>query len=219
MGRASIRIRPGFAAALTATVLILTACGAGGEGVDDAESSQRPSTSESADQSPAESATPAKAESTDEDGMTLPGTELKYGETATLRIKGQGVVEVTVVRVDRAKPADLGGERIDLAKEEGYYIKSRITVVSHAEDEITTSSVHGDLVGRLTGDERAAPLPSATLKQCQYPLEPRLPEPGDSFQTCNPIVVPKAKPLQGVEYVRTDSPYNMWDGKPLVWRP
>lgn len=212
-----MRLRPGLAAAVTATVLILTACGSDsdGEGAD-GDSSESPSASESHDESPTESAT--TTEPTDDGGMTPPGTELKYGETATLQIKGQGVVEVTVVRVDPAKPADLGGEPIDLAKESAFYIKSRITVVSHGADEITTSSVHGDLVG-LTADGPAGPLPSATLEQCQYPVEPRLPEPGDSFQTCNPIIVPKGKSLQGVQYARTDSPYNLWDGEPLVWRP
>lgn len=213
-----MRIRPGLMAAVTTAVFVLASCGSDSDGTSggDEESPESPSASESADESPTESAT--TTEPTDDGGMTAPGTELKYGETATLQIKGQGVVEITVVRVDPAKPADLSGESIDLAKESAFYIKSRITVVSHGADEITTSSVHGDLVG-LTAAGPAGPLPSATLEQCQYPVEPRLPEPGDSFQTCNPIIVPKGKPLQGVQYARTDSPYNLWDGEPLVWRP
>lgn len=215
-----MRVSPGLAAALT--VIALAACGSGsegeGEGVDDGEFSESPSASESDGESPAESATSATTEPADEGGMTSPGTELRYGESATLQIEGQGVVEVTVVRVDPAQPADLSDESIDLSNEEAYYITSRITVVSHAQDEITTSSLNGDLVG-LTADGPAGPLPSATLEQCQYPIEPRLPEPGDSFETCNPIIVPKGTALQGVQYARTDSPYNLWDGEPLVWRP
>ncbi|WP_109506097.1 hypothetical protein [Nocardioides speluncae] len=216
-----MRIRSGIAAAATTVLALTAACTSGSDddGDGDSKPSASPSASESTEESPTDAPTEATGDPTGDGEMTAPGTQLKYGETATLEIKGSGVIELTVLRIDRAKPADLRGESVDLAADTVHYIRSRVTIVSHAKDGmVSTGDVAPDF-GGVTKTGFAGPLASSTLEQCQYPVEPRLPEPGDSFETCNPITVRKGEALVGAQYSRSDSPYNIWDGKPIVWRP
>lgn len=213
-----MRIRLGLAAALTVTAT-LTACDSGSGAADDPTDRSSPSassttpSSESSTESPTPSAEPT---------MTAPGTVLKYGETARLTLPGQGVIDLTVTRVEQGKPEHFrSDDSFDPSLDRAYYAHSEVEVVS-VEGTGMSSNVLLVAMAATYGPGRqfhGGPIPTeGKHRQCDYPKEPIDAAPGDTFATCNALAIPKGEQLNGIAFDVDGTPYARFGGKPVYWR-
>lgn len=216
-----MRIRLGLVAALAA-VLVIGGCGSDDTGGADDGASESPSSTSSESSSPtAPESSDATDEPTDEQTMTAPGTVLKYGETARLSLADQGVIDVTVVKVEKGKPEHFGSDdSFNPSLDQAYYARSEVEVVS-VEGIGVSSRVLFTMMTATYGPGRqlhGGPIPTdGKHRQCDYPEEPREAAPGDSFTTCNPLAVPKSDKLNGIAFDPEGTPYARFGGKPVYW--
>lgn len=216
-----MRIRLGLAAALS-TAVVLGGCGSDDTGGTDDGASESPSSTSAESSSPtAPESSDATDEPTDEPTMTAPGTVLKYGETARLSLPDQGVIDVTVTRVEKGKPGHFDSDdSFNASLDQAYYARSEVEVVS-VKGIGVSSRVLFAMMSATYGPGRqlhGGPIPTEGKHlQCDYPEEPVEAAPGDSFETCNPLAVPKSDRLNGIAFDPDGTPYARFGGKPVYW--
>ncbi len=182
-----------------AVVTALTLAGCGGSddgGTDDAA------------ETPSATPTPsATTEAPEGEEVTAPGTQLAFGDTATVahEVKDKEVLlDLTVESAVQGALDDFAGFDLDDPyKKRGHYYYVRVTVENSGEKR--TGGAPVPLWG-VSGEDtllRAVAFKSA-FKKC--PTEP-LPDtfkPGDAFKTCLVYLSPDKGSLEGVSYRPTE---------------
>ena len=199
--------RPRLSALAVVTALTLAACGGGDDADNAAETpsaTPTPSTS---------SAAPEGEEATAQ--VTAPGTQLAFGDVATVEheVKGEGtLLDITVESAVQGALSDFAGFDLDDPyKKRGHYYYVRVSVENSGKKRF--GGVPVPLWG-ISGENtllQAVAFKSA-FKKC--PTEP-LPDgfkPGDSFKTCLVYLSPNKGTLEGVSYRPTE------EFVPIEWR-
>ena len=147
--------------------------------------------------------------------VTEPGTQLEFGDTATLPHEVGKVGGVLGIRVDSASQGSIqdfaGFELDDPYKKRGNYFYVRVTVRNVGEEPL------GDIpvpLWGISGDNTLLQAVQFTSAFTTCPTEP-LPadfEPGDKFTTCLVYLSPNRGTLEGVSYRPTE------DYVPVEWR-
>jgi hypothetical protein len=190
--------RSGLSALTVVAALTLAACGGGDGNGDDA--------AETPNATPTPSTTTEAADEVDEE-VTAPGTQLAFGDVATVahEVKGKGtLLDLTVESAVQGALSDFAGFDLDDPyKKRGNYYYVRVTVKNSGEKRF--GGVPVPLWG-ISGDNtllQAVAFKSA-FKKC--PTEP-LPDgfkPGDTFKTCLVYLSPNKGSLEGVSYRPTE---------------
>ena len=190
------RARTALTVPLVSAALVLTGCSDSGEPKADASSSpSTPSASVSSD-------VPEGVELTD------PGSQLAFGDTATVdyQIRDQGsVLDLTVASAKQGLIKDFVGFAMNdpLTKNANYYYV-RVAVKNVGEKPL--GGVDVPLRG-ISGENVLLPPVKFTSAFKKCPTDP-LPEefgPGDTFRTCLVFLSPRKGSLEGVSYRPLDS--------------
>lgn len=223
--------------ALVSASLLLSACGeeakpqASPDLADESrQASSAPMTSEPAAVTPTPlnaepSQTPPPASSVpDPAGMTAPGTTLKIGETATVKLtessKRAGAVALTVTAVNKGTEAEL--KEIDkkgsFSGYTPYYIQIKVAAVDETSTYLHNLSISSsDFRGLLdNGQQAAAALLVIGWDKCKKPSGPRDFTPGTSFEVCIPAFSKGENPVVGVQYKNVHD--KRYKDKPIVWK-
>ena len=204
--------RPRRAVALRAATLLaassmaLSACSGG----DD------PSSTSADEESTSPEATPsATAEVPEGEDVTEPGTQLTFGDTATVAFEDEGQATALELRVDSAEQGSLedfeGFDLDDPYKKRGNYYYVRVMVKNSGKD--TIGDVPVPLWG-ISGENtllQAVEFKSSFGKCPTQPL-PKKFKPKDTFKTCLVFLSPDKGKLQGVSYRPTEQ------FVPIEWR-
>ncbi|SJM59351.1 hypothetical protein [Gulosibacter sp. 10] len=187
-----------------------------------------PATSEPAEPAP-EPSDPAPSGTSDPGGqsapsgeLTPPGTELSFGETATIDFtvgtQGQGLVEITPLSITKGSPQDteeLGDVDEDAKGNTPYFIEVEITGVDEASTSLEYYNVDSNLEGLFDNGERADRVYTSSWSKCPIEYFPSGFGPGVTFTTCIPVYsAGDEHEVTGLHYTRWDTDY---DSKPVVW--
>jgi hypothetical protein len=186
--------------------LTLAGCGGGndGEGNDAAET-------------PSATPTPSPTRAAEVDGVevTAPGTQLAFGDAATVEHEVQdktALLDITVESAVQGALSDFAGFDLDDPyKKRGNYYYVRVTVENAGDEPF------GDVPVPLWGISGTNTLLHAvqfTSAFTKCPTEP-LPagfKPGDKFKTCLVYLSPNRGTLEGLSYRPTE------DYVPIEWR-
>lgn len=201
------RSRPIRAASLLAVAaLALTSCSGGEDPVessDPAEAAESPSTS------------PSSTETPDGDTVTPPGTQLAFGDSATIDYEGKGTSTLLKLTVESAVQGSLddfeGFDLDDPYKRRGNYYYVRVQVKNAGKKAV--GDVPVPLWG-ISGDNtllQAVEFRSSFAKCPTEPLPAKF-KPKDTFKTCLVYLAPNKGKLQGVSYRPTEQ------YEPIEWR-
>ena len=147
--------------------------------------------------------------------LTEPGTQLTFGDTATVAHDAKGEATVLKLRVDSAEQGSLedfeGFDLDDPYKKRGNYYYVRVMVKNAGKD--TVGDVPVPLWG-ISGENTLLQAVEFKSSFAKCPTEP-LPAkfgPNDTFKTCLVFLSPDKGKLQGVSYRPTEQ------FVPIEWR-
>jgi hypothetical protein len=190
------------ASLLAAAALALTACSGG----EDPE--------ESSDDSSSSSPTPSPTEE-ENSKVTPSGTQLTFGDAATVEHESDGEETLLTMRVESAEQGSLddlqGFDLDDPYKKRGNYYYVRVQVKNAGKK--TVGGVPVPLWG-ISGDNTLLQAVEFKSSFAKCPTEP-LPDkfkPKDTFKTCLVYLSPDKGDLQGVSYRPTEQ------YAPIEWR-
>jgi hypothetical protein len=190
------------------SALLMTGCGGGEEGGAEG----------GADATPSASATPTPTTAVDlPEGVatTEPGSQLAFGDTATVAhpLRGKdAVLDLTVDSAVQGSLKDFAGFALDdRYKRRGNYYYVRVTVANAGETR--TGGFAVPLWG-ISGDNTLLQAVEFTssFKKCPTEKLPARFRPGDEFQTCLVYLSPEKGELEGLSYRPTD------EYVPIEWR-
>lgn len=191
-------------ALLAASALLLSACG--GESTDEAGPDPTPTPTTSAE-------VPEGAE------ITPPGTQLAFGETATVaheaRVDGankSSVLELTVDTAAQGSIKDFSGFNLDDPyRKNAHYYYVRVTVKNAGEEDLGGAAV--PLWG-ISGKNTLLPAVKFTssFKKCPTETLPKSFAPDAEFKTCLVYLSPDKGTLEGISYRPTE------EFVPIEWR-
>lgn len=198
-----IACRTRWVAMTAGAALALSACGGGSQ--DDADD----------DASPETASPTASVETPDEVELTEPGTQLRFGESATVdyELRRQGtILEVVVKNATRGSLKDFAGFNMTspYQKKANYYYV-RVSAENVGEDDLGGAAV--PLWG-ISGDNTLLPPVEFTssFKKCPTEPMPKKFGPGKTHETCLVYLSPNKGTLEGVSY----RPVESFD--PIEWR-
>ena len=174
-----------------AAALALSGCSDSGKPSTKASGSPSPSATESA------SETPAGVE------LTEPGSQLAFGDTATVsyKVRTQGtVLELTVTSALQGQLKDfVGFDMSDPLQKNASYYYVRVGVKNAGEEKL--GGVDVPLWG-ISGTNTLLPPVKFTsaFKKCPTDALPDAFQPGDTFRTCLVFLSPNKGTLEGVSY-------------------
>ncbi|HEY9563889.1 MAG TPA: hypothetical protein VIR30_08990 [Nocardioides sp.] len=213
--------RFGIATAATLALFSLSACGSDDSDSSGKETSKEPSptqTTPTQEATPTETATSAAPVETAEN--TPAGTELKIGDTAvvtTTYAKNEITVKLTVTEIVEGKSADLADLKLkqDVNTLAPFYVKVSGELVSGDAGSYDPAT---DIDG-LSGDRGASPLINfGTFTPCEDETFESDAKPGDVVESCTTQIVATGAKVDGAMYSDSDTDYDQFDGKPLIWR-
>ncbi len=193
-------------AALLASGLLLAGCSGGeDEPVAETEASSTPtqSTSESTSASPAG------------DDVTSPGTQLVFGDTATVEYEAKGrtaLLDLTVKSAEKGALGDFSGFDTEdpLVRNASFYYV-RVQVENAGKKPFGSAEV--PLWGISGANTLLPPVKfTSSFKTCPTETLPATFKPGAKFSTCLVFLSPRKGALEGVSYRPTV------DVTPIEWR-
>lgn len=197
--------------------------GAGaGESSDAAgDSTAEDSTAAASQESPSSAAAGAAGAAGE---LTAPGTTLKLGEAATLPIGRSKTDEAVVtVTVDSIKPVAASDVKElglgDDAKEyDLFYVEQTLELVSQKEDQKNLETLGGQFFTAMAGDTEATDIILMFgFDKCKVGklAEGKV---GEKITGCRIYGAPKGEKVTSVTYQPNNTPYDDFDGKPVVWK-
>lgn len=164
-----------------------------------------------------EAGSPSAEPTLTKEGLTVPGTHLHVGDSATVpRTDGNGVIRLTVTSIDEGRSRDLEDTGLaGAADKTPYYVSYEMTVVSGQgygmDMRHYLSAWSGDQqVGELVLFKRFPP-----CQEVNFPVDARA---GTSVSSCKAYVTDRgAAPVDLVEFDNDDA-YEGGDGTAVEWR-
>jgi hypothetical protein len=198
--------------------LTLAACGSGdgSEGADGADGGDG-GAQESPSAAPTPSGTEDTTETVDGEEVTAQGSQLAFGDRATVEHEVDGrstLLDLTVESAEQGTLSDFSGFDLDDPyKKRGHYYYVRVTARNSGDKRVGESPV--PLWGISDQNTLLRPVAfKSAFKKC--PTEP-LPagfKPGDTFKTCLVFLSPDKGSLEGVSYRPTEEYLPIeWHGK------
>ncbi len=236
--KSSSRARTWVVACACATTLGLASCGSDDDTTTVEPAANEEASSENAEPAPTtaedtavetEEATESEdsaAETEGEDSppgeATAPGTELKFGDPATVEFTyadEPGLINVTVTSIEKGEEADL--EPLDLGDQASgltpYYINIEIEGADASSEALTYASVDGAFDGLLADGSGAQSLSIiGDFEPCDSTDLGEFGE-GTTVTTCVPYLASGDAAVESATYRAYDSPYDSLDGEPIVW--
>ena len=175
-----------------AAALVLAGCSDSGKASDEPSTSATPTVSSSSE-------TPAGVE------LTEPGSQLAFGDTATVdyEVKGKGkrsLLEITVASAVQGQLKDfVGFDMSDPLQKNGSYYYVRVAVTNKGDKRF--GGVEVPLWG-ISGTNTLLPPVRFTsaFKKCPTDALPATFAPGATFRTCLVFLSPNKGSLEGVSY-------------------
>ncbi|GAA2175874.1 hypothetical protein GCM10009846_27460 [Agrococcus versicolor] len=184
---------------------------------------------------PATSAEPTESEEAEESAPavageeTAPGTELAFGEPATISWdplgEGAQLVSVTVTGVREGSIADFEAAGLEqdfidqLVGYEPMYVDIELTKLEPATAELAFNSIYTDFEAV---DANGTGLQSISVFGDFAPCDTASIEPevdsGAVHTTCIIVATREGQEFGGAIYAAYDTPYADYDGQPIVWR-
>jgi hypothetical protein len=194
-------------AGLIAAAMLLSACGGDGGDADETEPTPQ--------ESPSESATSAADEGEDAPTLTSPGSQLAFGDTATVDYSAGGAtatLDLTVRSAEKGSLDDFSGfdtQDALVRSANFYYVRVRVENVGQKRFGNAEVPLWG-----ISGQDTLLPPVKFTTAFDTCPTEnlPRRFRPGDTFATCLVFLSPKRGSLEGVSYRPTV------EFTPIEWR-
>jgi hypothetical protein len=182
-----------YGAALAAVLVLLTVAGCGEDSEDPTD-------------------TPTRTE----DGLTVGGTTLHVGDTATVpRTNGTGTIELTVTDIVEGSSQDLATTGLkDADQKTPYYVSYEMKVVSGDVYGMTmrhylSAWADGQQVGELVPFDRFP-----TCQEVNFPVDTAL---GTTISSCLPYVTDKGAPPVDTVRFDNDDTYEIGDGTAVGW--
>ena len=195
-------------AALLAGGLLLAGCSAGG---DEPEAGASSTPTESVSESASESASASPAD----DGITSAGTQLVFGDTATVEYEAKGrtaLLDLTVKSAEEGALGDFSGFDTEdpLVRNANFYYV-RVQVENAGKKPFGSAEV--PLWGISGANTLLPPVKfTSSFETCPTDTLPAKFKPGAKFSTCLVFLSPRKGELEGVSYRPTV------DVTPIEWR-
>ena len=179
---------------------------------------------------PSPSASEESEPATGSGDVAAPGAEFSFGDFATVELQNVDdeaqLVEITVTGVREGSIADFEAAGLDqefLDQLEGYqplYVDVEMRQVAPMTAELAYESIYIDF-GGLDQDGSALQDVSifGTFEPCDTASIESEFDSGTPHTTCFIVATQGDDELAGVTYAPYDTPYDEYDGEPLVWRP
>jgi hypothetical protein len=201
------RRRRAIGPALLAAAMLLSACGGDGGGGDEPEPTP--------EETPSETATPAAEEDEQAATLTAPGSQLAFGDTATVEYSAggdQATLALTVRSAEKGSIDDFSGfdtQDALVRNANFYYVRVRVENVGDKRFGNAEVPLWG-----ISGQDTLLPPVKFTTSFDTCPTEnlPKRFRPGDTFGTCLVFLSPKRGSLEGVSYRPTV------EFTPIEWR-
>ena len=163
-----------------------------------------------------DSESPTTGPTVTKEGLTVPGTTLSLGDTATVpRTNGKGTIRLTVTDIVRGSSQDLATIGLQDADEKTpYYVHYQMTVVSGdvygmAMRHYLSAWADDQLVGELTLFDRFP-----ICQEVNFPVDAA---PGTTISSCRPYVTDEgAPPVDTVRFGNDDS-YKNGGNTAVAW--
>jgi len=164
-----------------------------------------------------DSGSPTDEPTLTKDGLTVPGTTLSVGDTATVsRTNGTGTIELTVTEIVQGTSEDLADTGLeDFEKKTPYYVSFEMKVVS------------GDVYGMTmrhyltawAGDEQVSELvPFERFPLCQevnFPMDAAV---ESTISSCLPFATDKGAAAVDEVVFDNDDTYELADDTAVTWK-
>ena len=204
-----MRLRPTAVAA--ALLFLVAGCGDGSSSSavagDAATTGTDPETADPTDPGATETTDPT--ESPDDGETTAPGTELSYGDTATIQLDTYtdepAIAEWTVTGVEPGTDPSTTFTP--------YRIKVSLTAVTDLSRTFLLPGFEFEGLDS-TGDDTIFNVEAG----CESEVDTATLEPGDSVELCIPVMALEKGELTGVRYTGGTT-YDDRTGEPIVWKP
>lgn len=189
------------------------------------EPSDEPSTAESVTPPSTDPSAADTAPATGSGDYTPAGTQLKIGESAKISYspvkKVKSDLTLTLDSIDRGNPADLKALKLgdQAAGQVPYYLRFTVTGGAGSQD-LKFYTLNGSAFdGLLPDGSQASPLfVIGDWKPCNGPDFPSGYGPGQKLKVCFPVLAGQSTKVVGVQYAESDTPYDQFKGKPIVWK-
>lgn len=151
------------------------------------------------------------------DGLTVPGTHLRVGQTATVeRTDGTAVFDLTITKIERGNLADL--HRADYKNADHdtpYYVRATVKVVS---GDASGVAMHDYLSAWVEHREISRLITFRPYPPCLERGFPLHSTSGSTIKTCLPYLVdPGSAPIDTVRFINNDK-YGNGDGTDIQWK-
>lgn len=214
-------------------VLALSACQ--DDEVPSAVDPSSDATTDTSSESPSEETESAETEETEDpdDGgegasagaVTAPGTEFSIGDTAVLPLTygtdGTATVEVTVTGIREGTAADLEAAKVDDAADyTPFYIDLDMKILSVGAEGFGGYSAGSDFDGLIGSQKAGSLIVIGDFAPCDGDGFDYDSAAGDTATGCVPALATKGSVVDGVQFAGggDDSPYDQFDGEPVVWK-
>lgn len=156
--------------------------------------------------------------------LTAPGTTLQLGEAATLpigRVKtDEAVVKVTVDSIKPVAAADVKelGLGDDAKEYDLFYVEQTLELVSQKENQKNLETLGGQFFTAMAGDTGATDIILMSgFDKCKVAklAEGKV---GEKVTGCRIYGAPKGEKVTSMTYQPNNTPYDDFDGKPVVWK-
>lgn len=222
-----------MAASALIAVTGLAACGGEEPQVQDPEA-ESPSSSEETTEEPTQETTeepteePTKTEGSaaaGAEGTTAPGTELTFGEQATVEwsyAEETALLKITVASIEKGDPADL--DVLDMGDQVAgltpYYSNVEIEGADDSASKMAYASIDGDFDGLLgDGSEGQSLSIIGDFPPCDSSDFGESFGPGETVTTCVPYLASGESVIESARFSPFEGPYELLDGDPLIWTP
>lgn len=158
-------------------------------------------------------------------GATPAGAQLKIGDTATVDYaegnKGDhGLLDLTLTSIEKGNPADL--KSLDLgdsvAGQVPWYVHFTVTGGAGSQSLKFYTIGVADFDGILPDGSQATPIIAYGWKTCDVPDFEEGFGPGKKLDICIPYLAGQGTKVVGEWFAKSDTPYDQFDGKPIVWK-
>lgn len=221
-------IRPiALAAAFGLGAALLTGCSSAPEATSEPSSEAPSVTTEAPEPTPSETAKPA-AKPAEPGEITAPGTELAYGDAAYVvwhhysgeEIDLQVVVQSAVkASLDEVLPLLSDDTAAQVQGYTPYYITVSFAKTNLDQASIEFSDASSGIYAINSGGGQVPELAIfSTFEPCDPESFDSTVDEGAPQLTCLIFMVPSGQEFGGVQWAEWDTPYDKYDGAPIVWK-
>lgn len=158
-------------------------------------------------------------------GATPAGAQLKIGDTATVDYaqgnKGDhGLLGLQLTSIEQGNPADLKSLNLgdSVSGQVPWYVHYTVTGGAGSQTLKFYTIGVADFAGLLPDGSQATPIIAYGWKPCDVPDFGSDFGPGKKLDICIPYLAGPGTKVVGEWFAPSDTPYDQFDGKPIIWK-